>query len=195
MKFDNVPNQEVELKDGRKTWISRSCAVAGIVIAKTPGPEGEIFIACSQRGTASPDYVGYQNLVCGYLDWNESGTQAFIRETWEEIGLNILDLIHNDTFKVLKNDLSQPWKVADLPDQNRQNVTLRYGLVVEIPIEYDLPVLTTVNNEKPNETVKPIWMRLSEFNSYPMWAFGHDQVIIEYVNRMVLEGIIKFSKD
>lgn len=195
MEFNNISNEEVELKDGRKVWLSRSCAVAGIVVAKTPGPEGEIFIACAERGTGCPDFVGYQNLVCGYLDWNESGTEAFIRETWEEIGLNILNLIHLDTFKVLKNDLAQPWKVADSPDQNIQNVTLRYGLVVEVEKEADLPVLTVVNNEKPNETVNPLWMPFSEFNSFPKWAFKHDQVIIEYINRMVLEGVIKFSKD
>jgi ADP-ribose pyrophosphatase YjhB (NUDIX family) len=61
-------------------------------------------------------------LPCGYLDWDESGRDAAIREAYEEIGIDLTGKLP-----------SQPWFVQSDPGKDsRQNVTLRFGAVIDL---------------------------------------------------------------
>lgn len=195
MKFKNRQNIAHDLPNGKVVWESRSVAVNGVILATIEDKVDDVYILCSKRGPSAADYVGYMNLVAGYLDWDETGPEAFIRECWEEVGLNVYDIIHNDKYRVLKANLIQPWDVRTDPDQNRQNVSLRYGLVFEAKSVEDLPELTLENNEIVGEAEDPMWLPLSEFGSYSKWAFNHDQTIITYLNENILRGVIKLTDD
>lgn len=194
MKFNNKPNLSHKLPDGRTIWESRSVAVNGVILATLKDNHEDVFILCSRRGPSAADFPGLMNLVAGYLDWDESAPEAFIRECWEEVGLNIKNILY-DRENVIRNDIAQPWYVASQPDQNRQNVSLRYGLVFQVDSVDDLPELTLEHNEIEGEAEDPMWLRLSEFGSYSDWAFNHDQVIITYLNDSILRGYIKLTKD
>lgn len=197
MKFNNRANLRHELPDGRVIWESRSVAVNGVILATIKDSPNEVRILCSERGPAVEDYPGLMNLVAGYIDWDESATEAFIRECWEEVGLNMYESIFdNPKCSVLRNDLHQPFEVSSAPDQNRQNVSLRFGMVVQFETVDDLPELSLEHNEIEGEAKDPQWMNLMEFGSYAdKWAFNHDKVIMRYLNLVILKGIIKLTKD
>lgn len=197
MKFNNRQNIPHEVGSGKIVWESRSVAVNGVILATIKDKVDDVYILCSERGPASADFQGFMNLIAGYLDWDETATDAFIRETWEEVGLNIIeDIYENPKCTVLRDDLSQPWHVASEPDQNRQNVSLRFGLIFEIENEQYLPTLSLEHNEIVGEVKNPMWLPLSEFGSYShKWAFNHDKVIVSYLKIAMLKGIVKLSKD
>ena len=195
MKFKNRPNLRHELPDGRVIWESRSVAVNGVILATIKDNIDDVYILCSKRGPAVEDLPGLMNLVAGYMDWDETGPEAFIRECWEEVGLNIYDIVLDKKYKVLQSNLIQPWTVVTEPNQNKQNISLRYGLVFEAESVEDLPELSLEHNEVVGEAEDPMWLPLSQFQSYPNWAFGHDHVIINYLNEAILRDVIHLSKD
>jgi len=173
MNFKNTPNKRI-VHEGTEYWISRSVAVNGVIIAiKNKQP----FVLCARRGPNSADFQGKMNLVAGYLDWDETGTEALIRETWEEVGLDLFSTYENN--KILQEDLFEPWAVKTEPSQNRQNVSLRYGLIVKMDDETELPDLSIENNEVDGETETPMWLRIDYVENYE-WAFDHDKLIYEY---------------
>ena len=177
MKFNNVENEMVVLPDGREVWLSRSIAVSGAIFAWRQDDEYP-FVLISERGPGTPDFQGYENLVCGYLDKNETGTDAIIREVWEEVGLNLLNIINSDRDSIIH--MEQPWFVnTDPNDSNRQNVTLRYGMCFLVGINEELPSLTTKYNAKVGEVVNPRWVKINEISEL-IFAFGHEKVINEY---------------
>ena len=92
---------------------------------------------------------------------------------WEETGLDLT------AQKVIINNLLNPWHVNTQPDENRQNVSLRYGCVISL-IGNELPLLTSENSE-PNEIADLRWVSPSELNQYK-FAFHHDIVIKQYMN-------------
>ena len=156
---------------GEKIWVSRSVAVAGVIIALY---DNKRYVLTSKRGPNAADFQGLYNLTCGYLDWDESGPEAMIRELYEETGFD-MDLITVD--QILKQHMDQPWYVASNPTQSRQNVTLRYGLYF---MTNKLPKLTTKYNPVIGEVVDPIWMPLEDINNHE-WAFNHNDVIRHYM--------------
>lgn len=176
MKFNNVQNKSY-LVDGQLIWDSRSVAVAGVTFAWKKNDEYP-HVLISKRGPKSADFKGLMNVVCGYLDRNESATEAMIRETWEEVGLNLPEIIENSLDVV--NNMEQPWYTMSEPTQNRQNVTLRFGLCFMIDDDAELPELTTIYNEIEGEVEDPQWIPFDDVDKYE-WAFGHDQVIKEYL--------------
>jgi 8-oxo-dGTP pyrophosphatase MutT (NUDIX family) len=168
-KFNNVPNK-VHLVNGRQVWESRSVAVNCVVVINT---KNEPYVLISQRGKGAPDSVGLFNVPSGYLDYNESGTEAVYREVWEETGLYLLEQ------KIIVNNLLNPWYVNTHPDENRQNVSLRYGCVIGL-VGNEFPILTSENSE-PDEVADIKWAPVSELGQYK-FAFGHDVVIKQYLN-------------
>ena len=46
--FKNRPNEEVELKDGRKIWISRAPAIVGVILATEYGSDN-IYVLTEKR--------------------------------------------------------------------------------------------------------------------------------------------------
>jgi len=131
-----------------------------------------IFVLIGKRGIGCPDKIGFYNIPSGYLDFNESGTEAAIREIYEETGLYLPDI---DKSKIIFDKMDQPWHVKSEPDENKQNVSLRYGIVFNVD---EFPVLTNEFSE-PNEVEELLWVKISDIDKYE-FAFNHDKVIMEF---------------
>lgn len=165
MKFKNRHNQSHNV-GGRIIWESRSVAVNCVVVCGDS-------ILLGQRGKGAPDSRGLWNVPSGYLDWDESGTEAVYREVWEETGLYLPDQ------KIIINNLLNPWHVNTQPDENRQNISLRYGCVIG-KVGNEFPLLTPENSE-PDEIADLKWVPINELGDYK-FAFNHNVVIKEYLN-------------
>jgi 8-oxo-dGTP pyrophosphatase MutT (NUDIX family) len=170
MKFKNKPNECVKLPNGKEIWISRSVAVTCVIAASH---NHMTYVAIEKRGKKL-DKPGKWCIPCGYLDWNESGTKAVIREVYEEIGLNIKNIKFH---YFCKSYLEQPWKVDTSPTENRQNVVLHYGIKF-IPEHYDLPVLKFDHDE----IVDAKWVLVEKLHKYK-FAFNHNKLIIEFLRK------------
>ena len=164
MKFNNVQNKMIE-HDGETYWISRSVAVVGLVIASC---NNDMYVLINQRGRGASDYHGYWNLPCGYLDWNESGVDAVIREIYEETGLNMKSYFNDNVL-----EQHQPFNVMSDAKENRQNVSLKYMFFIHVD---KLPKLTNEHNEE-NETAEIGWFNVDEIMDKE-FAFGHKEIIL-----------------
>lgn len=173
LKFNNRHNTQ-HIINGRVVWESRSAAALCVVLLYKGN---DTYVLVSERGIGSPNYVGKMNLVAGYLDWDENGTECVCREAWEETGFDLVK--YKNKFKVQFSSLNDPWDVnTDHNDNELQNVSLHYGIVLKMEDE-DLPELTNKYNEVPHETENPMWMLISDIDKY-QWAFKHDKVIFKY---------------
>lgn len=173
-KFNNKENIQHETKDGKIIWESRSVAVAATIIIEV---DGDRWVLAGKRGYNAADYQGYWNLICGYLDWNETLEEATKREVWEESGLD-LDILSDFDFDSF--DLHKPWRVNSDPSANKQNVTCHFGCIVKLD---HFPKLSTKYNEVDGETEEVKWIPIDEINDYN-WAFSHDKIIELYVNNV-----------
>jgi 8-oxo-dGTP pyrophosphatase MutT (NUDIX family) len=146
------------------------------------------YVLVSKRGPAAADYRGLMNVIAGYMDWDESGTEALYREAWEEVGIDLRSLAfpQKDSESlwsdIINNRLEQPWHVKTEPDENRQNISLRYGLAIKMK-ESVLPKLSLEHNEVKGEVEDAIWLPVNQISNYS-WAFEHDTVIKEYLARL-----------
>jgi len=192
MQFDNKENECVETVDGRKVFLSRSVAVIPVVICDVPG-EGS-YVLLNKRGPACPDHVGKWTLPCGYLDWNESGGQAAIREIWEECGFDVTKIVSEDlqtTDIGLLED--KPWEINSAPQEDpRQNVLLHYALrfTVGEPLPdprcesgppSNLPALH-VDANKTAEVTAVGWIPVEEALVMKL-AFDHQDRIAKYLDQ------------
>lgn len=185
VKFKNTPNKCYNVDD-KEIWVSRSLAVNGVIIVVN---NYNSYVLAGQRGSGSPDFRGLWNVPSGYLDYDETCSDACLREIYEETGLDIKELIKNNM--VIVSDMEQPWFVNSDPTSNRQNVSLRYGMVVllsgEVSDDYSIdenkfPILTNKYSE-PNEVSDLKWINIKDVDNYE-WAFNHDKVIKEYLHRI-----------
>jgi len=186
MKFNNRPNKQYIVTEGkasRTIWESRSVAVNAVIIIDIKGERMNPYVLVSKRGPAAADFQGLYNVIAGYLDWDESGGDAIKRETWEECGINIFDLITNATFLFSQN-MDDPWGVKTSPKSNRQNVSLRYGIYIGLP---DFPKLSIEHNEVEGEVEDPRWISVHDIDDYE-WAFDHDKTIKQYMEYLNIVG-------
>ena len=166
-KFNNVHNKCI-IHESKEHWISRSCAVVGVVTIYINEAE---YVLIVKRGTGG-DNVGKYCLPCGYIDWNENGHDAFIREVYEECDLD-LHYYHNyDRHDIINNEV-QPYYVSTNPKNNKENITLYFtshlrGIGV-------LPPISNKNCEK-DEIDEVLWMNLDDVDKYD-FCFGHDEII------------------
>lgn len=172
MNFKNKPNILHETIEGKKIWESRSVAVNAVILLMF---NNELYVLASKRGPNAADSKGLMNLPSGYLDWDESGTEAMFREIWEECGLDI-NILLNNSFYTFTDYIEQPWHVNTIPSENRQNVSLRYGLYADVDNLFDL---TTEHNEIVGEVEDSLWLNIKDINKYK-WAFNHDKVIEDF---------------
>lgn len=158
-QYASTKNKQVTaVEDGKKYWISRSCAVAAFVFIVDS--QQQTYILANKRGQGTPDFQGYWNCPCGYIDWDESAPHAVCREIFEETG-----------FVFTPND----FKLAGVnsePTENKQNITLRYYTVVSVPSLYQMPRSGGENDEVAEIQLIP----LSDLSKY-QWAFNHDEII------------------
>lgn len=160
--MNNFPIQH----EGKTYWISRSVAVTCFVFAPV---NGEWCVLANQRGLDTPDFQGYWNCPCGYLDFDETTAHAAIRETYEETG-------------VVLNDVKL-WKVMDSPKENRQNIVFRYYAIVPNAIKPNSD--TELRGGESNEVLAVSWIPVKMLDQH-QWAFNHDKAIRDLMKELNL---------
>lgn len=177
MKFNNRDNEEITLPDGRTIWISRSSTVVitlWCLVNKTP------YLLIGQRGETCPDEIGKWNLPCGYLDWDETLSEAAEREVWEETGVDLRSIQRNEVAIVISL-MDQPWMVnSHISGRkgSKQNVSHHYALVYKAD---ELPA-TSMDYCEPGEVADIKWIKTDEIDDYD-YAFQHSRVIREFLER------------
>lgn len=175
MNFNNKENERITLPDERVIWLSRSCAVVITIwclVNDTP------YLLLGQRGSGCPDEIGKWNLPCGYLDWDETLTEAAEREVYEETGLNIRT-VQKDSENIISNRMQHPWKISSIvtpKNKIKQNISHHFALLYKAK---QLPELSMAYCE-PNEVADLKWVtqeKLNEFN----YAFNHFAIIQQFL--------------
>ena len=169
--------------EGKIYWISRSMAVVCFVFAYI---DGRWCVLANQRGEGTPDFQGYWNAPCGYLDYNETLEQAAIREVYEETGLSI------DKTKLMLMDID------DSPKRENQVILFRY-----IYFYYDKNKSVTITNKycEPDEVDDIKFIPIDELNNYEWTSKNHKEKIKKYgkyiikhhagaksINKKILQG-------
>lgn len=172
--FKNRPNEVVDAKykDGttKKIWVSRSPAVVGAIFGKY---NDTTYVLTEKRSNTMEDEKGKWAIVSGYLDWDETGVEGIIRETYEETSFYIPDY---DKVLVFDNDGQPVYVHTDPSTDAKQNVSLTYMYVFDFDRYDTLPLPMDVENYKDTEVDEVKWMKLSEYNLQSKdWAFRHDE--------------------
>lgn len=142
--------------EGKEYWISRSISVVGVVVAIE---QDGAYVLVNKRGEACPDFVGYWNCPCGYLDYDETLNQACSREIKEETGVDISP----DQLILLSINSS--------PLENRQNVSVRFCTFLSQRAEIG-------NKAEDGESSEVEWLPINKVSEYE-WAFNHQYLIAE----------------
>ena len=152
--------------EGKEYWISRSLSVMGVIIAVEENAVPRVLAV--KRGKGCPDFVGYWNCPCGYLDYDETLNGACVREIAEETGYQF------------KPELLNFFSINSSPLENRQNVSAQFFCFIK-----GFPEL--VNFEKSDETEEVKWIPVTELSDYD-WAFNHQYIIaniLEYGSKIL----------
>jgi len=177
MKFNNKDNEHAKLSDGREVWLSRSVAVVSLVLANDLDMGWHVLAVHRHPKSTFPNTWC---LPCGFLDWDETGGEAAIRETWEEAGLNLHQLRESSENQggVLYSGIfeNKPWDTSTTPDiSDNQNVVFHFGSSFAVD---SLPELS-LDNTEPDELQDVKWMTLEEAHQTQM-AFGHNARIKQF---------------
>jgi len=170
MKFSNRHNKSYQTEDGI-VWASRSCAVVANLWCIV---DGVAYALIGRRGP-NMDHPNKLNMTCGYMDWDENGTDAVRRELFEETGLDITK------FEYTFVENGSPWFVNTDPAQNRQNITLHYGIILYAD---SLPELS-LDNMEPGESLGAFWKTTEEIQSIEKdeFAFNHQHYLEFFRNK------------
>lgn len=147
--------------DDKTYWISRAVGVAGYVFCY----DGKLLVLANQRGSGTPDFQGYWNCPCGYLDYDETTAEACSREIAEETNLQV-----SPKTLILYN-------VEDDPKANKQNVTFRF---YTFSTEFCKGQKVYAKGEEENEVADCKWIPIDEIDNYK-WAFNQKRTIIDIV--------------
>ena len=162
--------------DGKDYWISRSCASVAIVFAteQIDDKHYHLYVLANKRGSGCPDYKGYWNMPCGFIDYDESGEMAASRECFEETGI----YIKPEKFTMVEVN-------TDHVNSNKQNISIRYLVVVNYDNIKD-KISNAYNEDQETSEIKLI--DSNDINNYK-WAFNHNKIIKKYIreicNRMM----------
>lgn len=154
-----MKNYQIKGEDGKMYWVHRAITVVGVVF-KIDRENEKVFVLANKRGKGTPDFQGLWNVPCGYVDFDETLTEACAREVKEETGYDF------------NPDLFNIFGINDNPEENRQNITARFFAMVESD---DMPAQEVLDGED-DEVEEVKWILLEEINNYK-WAFNHDRVI------------------
>ena len=171
MKFKSTPNRCI-FHEGEEIWISRSVTVLPVLFFVRNGVK---YVPLGKRGEDLPDAVGMWGLPGGYLDYDETTTEAVYREVWEELGLDIPQLITDFRFE---GNLEHPYEVYSVP-RRRQNVTLKYALMFHLN-EAELPKLSPQVSK--GEVVEAKWIEVKKAIQMEL-AFNHNEVMRDCLER------------
>ena len=150
------------IKDGEhkgvELWSGRFCAVCGIVINIVGH---RLYVLANLHGDGCPDYNGYWNAPCGFLEIFENGQEGVAREIKEECGISI----RPEDFKFITAE-TEPGRC------NNGNVTLRYLAVGENFMDLTVTELSGEINEVSDVR----WIPLEDIHNYK-WAFNHYEIL------------------
>jgi len=160
----SAANRQGYNADGTKgPWFSRSVAMATAVFLND---NGKWYVLANQRGQGTPDYQGWWNLPCGYLDYNEDALDGARREVYEETGI-----------KIKRSQMKDMGYSSD-PRQNRQNVCFRFAAFLKgSPNDYPF----SKDNMEQNEVGGIKWVPIEQINTI-QWAFGHNRILQDFLN-------------
>jgi len=171
VKFKSTPNRCINV-NGEEIWISRSVTVLPVLFFDKAGDR---YVPLGLRGQDLPNGVGQWGLPGGYLDYDETATQAVYREVWEELGLDIPQLVKDFPFE---GNLNHPYEVHSAPHR-RQNVTLKYALMFHLG-NAELPKLNPQVSQ--GEVVEAKWVPVKQALNMQL-AFNHHEVIQDCLAR------------
>lgn len=161
-------NELIYLQDGRRVAIDRSVGVVLLCYTKF---NDNIYILVNRRGNKTSEFKLKWNLPSGYLNWDESGEEAAVRETIEETGISIpIELV-----KEVEHSTS--------PNENRQNVIFRYA--VEVPSDYMNKKFSSQDSDEVNDVM---WLDLNEIDSVE-WAFNQKVTIKRMLDKIMKNNI------
>lgn len=153
-------------KNGKEYWVARNVAVSCFVFTSI---DGVWHVLANKRGDGTPDYQGYWNAPCGYLDFDETTSEAAMREVYEETGVKL----NKVTF----------FGFNDSPRDNHQNVTFRYYSIISDP---QLVNISINNRGGEIDEVKDIkWIPITRISNYG-WAFNHNEIITDLIKQIGL---------
>lgn len=148
---------------GKLLWYSRS--VATTLLAYAYDKDGKLYVLANKRGKGCPDYNGFWNLVCGYLEYDYTGEENAVAECLQETGI-----------KLNPSDLEMVG-VNTSPHENKQNVSIRYRTILPNIIDtYSFDLSQMEKDEVEDVKFIPI----DEIDNYE-WAFSHKKLINKYL--------------
>ena len=151
----------------------RFCAVSGFVYAIV---DGKYSVLVNLRGTGTPDYQGYWNAPCGFLECFETSKQGIQREIFEECG-----------FIIDERDLKVMFVETDPEMCNNGNVSIRHkaflGKIIPKYIEKE--------GGEENEVDSVKWVPIDDIDNYK-WAFNHRKTIELYTPAKWKRRLIEF---
>ena len=151
--------------NGKEIWESRSVAISATIFAIY----NDNIYALVEKRSSIMDRPYEWCLPCGYLDYNESGWDAIIREVYEETSFYIP---RYDYFLVTDND-KNPFRIITEPNASyRQNVILEYGIIFDFGT-YEKRFPSDIVKYKNEEISEIKWIFIEEVFKYK-WAFEHD---------------------
>jgi 8-oxo-dGTP diphosphatase len=177
MEFQNKPNKVVTV-NGEQIVQSRSCGTCTHIICRRES-DGHWFVLALKRSEYNSSEVGKWCVPGGYLDWNETASQAAIREIWEECNINILEMFEeyskNKRLGYEGLTRNEPWGIDTNPENIDQTIVINFGALVATPKE--LPPLNS--NSEEIEEIK--WIDVADLGDYD-WAFNQQRDISSFIS-------------
>jgi len=170
MEFKNRNNICYDTKCGKSIWHSRNVCVCVCIIRTNPDDQTRIQVLGAKRGQKGT-HKGEWCLPCGYLDWDETISQAAVREVYEEAGLEI-DLRDLDFYEIDSN-----------PKKFAQNVTVHFILY------YTGDQEVSTKNAEEGELEDIRWFDFEDAVK-ETWAFGHKERIERLVSNCESQEIV-----
>ena len=152
--------------DGKEYWISRAVAVCCAVFKIK---DNNIYVLTEIRGKGAADFQGKYCMPCGYLDYDETVSEACAREVFEETGMKIND----KKLKIIS--------INSDPKEKRQNVTIRF--TYQAKEDEDFNTKDAKGGEK-DEIEDVLWLKVGNIDreknkikwlnlDKTQWAFNH----------------------
>lgn len=160
--------QEGEHK-GKTLWSGRYCAVAAFVFKQE---NGHVYVLANRRGSGTPDFQGFWNCPCGFLEADETGEQGCARELLEETGLT-----------VPAEDFIFVGVETDPKLCNNGNVSLLYLSLIDPANDTVSSSVGNLQGGEANEVSDIRWIPIGEIKDY-QWAFNHEKHIVSILQNL-----------